>query len=71
MSRSLVVITAAIMLIMGKCRSTALALYMMQHPRLLTLYWRSVDALLTLIVRCSDIDTDHIAPKCGQYFDYG
>ena len=31
----------------------------------------SAVALLTLIVRCSDIDSNHISQKGGQYFDYG
>jgi hypothetical protein len=69
-------------LIMRQCHSTALGLYKMQPPRLLMLYWRSVDALLMLcgcsvdallmlIVRWSDIDINHIAYKRCQYFDYG
>jgi len=75
-------IKAADTSIMGKCHSIALGLYKMQHPRLLTLCWRSVDALLmlcwrcvdallTLICRWSDIDIKGIAYKGGQNFDYG
>jgi len=81
-SLSLLRTKAANTLIMGKCRSTALESYKMQHPRLLTLCWPSVDALLklcwwsvdallTLIVRWSDVDIDDFAYNGGQYFDYG
>ena len=73
---------AANTLIMGNCHTTALESYKMQHPRLLTLCWRSVDALLTLcwwsvdalltlIVRRSDVDIDDFAYTGSQYFDYG
>jgi len=48
MSLLLLSIKAANMLIMGKCCSTVLGLYRMQHSRLLTLCWRSVDAQLIL-----------------------
>jgi len=54
MSLSLLPTKAANKLIMGKCRSTALESYKMQHPRLLTLYWHSVDALLMLCWRSVD-----------------
>ena len=37
--------------IMDRCHSTALGLHKMQHPKLLTLYWHSVDAVLTLCSR--------------------
>jgi len=40
--------------IMGKCHSTTLGLYKMQHPKSLTLCWHSVDAVLTLCWRCVD-----------------
>jgi len=32
--------------------------------------WRSFDALVTLIFRCSEIDSNHIFPQGGHYFDY-
>jgi hypothetical protein len=48
MSLSRLLIMAANPSIMGKCRSTALALYKMQHSKLLTLCWHSVDAVLML-----------------------
>jgi len=47
-SWSLLRITAANMLIMGICHSTALELYKMQHPKSLTLCWHSVDVVLML-----------------------
>jgi len=54
MLRSLLLITAAISLNLGKCCSAVLGLYKMQHPSLLTLCWRSVDALWTLCWRSVD-----------------
>jgi len=51
---------------MGKYRSTTDGLYKMQCPKSLRLCWRSVEALLTLNLRCSDIDTNHISHKGGQ-----
>jgi hypothetical protein len=47
MSPSLLHTMSANTLIMGECRSTACESYKMQHPRLLTLCWYSVDALFT------------------------
>jgi len=47
--------TAANTLIMGLCRSRALGLYMMQHPKALTLCWHSVDTLLMLCWRSVDV----------------
>jgi hypothetical protein len=41
-------------LIMGKCHSTVLESYKMQHPRLLMLSWCSVDAQLMLSWRSVD-----------------
>ena len=35
------------------------------------LCWHYVDALLTLIIKWSDIDINHIAYNGGQYFEYG
>jgi len=32
---------------------------------------RSVDALLTLIVRWNDVDINDFAYKANQYFNYG
>jgi len=55
--------------IIGKSCSIVLELYKMQHPKLLTLCWRSVDTLLTLICSCSNIDIDRNAYKGGQNFD--
>jgi len=74
--------TDANTLIMGTCHSRALGLYMIQHPKSLTLCWQSVDAvlmpcwqsvdaLLMLSLRCSSIDTHDITYKGCQYFDYG
>ena len=68
--------------IMGKFCSTPLGLYKMQHPRLLTFCWRSVDAQLTLCWRCvdalsmlifrrCDIDINISAYKSCRIFDYG
>jgi len=37
--------------IMDKCHSTAPGLHKMQHPKSLTLFWHSVDAVLTLCWR--------------------
>jgi len=51
MSSCLLSTKAAKRLIMGKCRSTAVVLYKSHHPRLLTLCWRSVDALLIICWR--------------------
>ena len=45
-SRSLLPRTDANTLIMGTCHSRALGFYMIQHPKSLTLCWRSVDAVL-------------------------
>jgi len=61
---------AANTLIMGKYRSTALGLYKMQHPNSLTLSWCSVDAVLTLIFRWSDIEINNFANTGRQYIDY-
>jgi len=47
-------ITMANTSIMGKCHCTALGSHTMQHPKLLTLYWHSVDAVLTLCWRSVD-----------------
>jgi len=51
--------------IMGKCRSTALGLFKMQHPKSLTLCWRAI----------SDWGCDHVAMSSGHngchYVDYG
>jgi len=47
-------IAAADNLIMDQCRSTALGLFKMQHPKSLMLCWRSVDALLMLCWRSVD-----------------
>ena len=47
-------IKAADTSIMGKCHSIALGIYKIQHPRLLMLCGRSVDALLRLCWRCVD-----------------
>jgi hypothetical protein len=58
-------------LIMGRCRSLALGLYHMQYPKLLTLCVCSVDALLTFLFRCRDIDIYHIDCNTAQYSDYG
>jgi hypothetical protein len=54
MSLSQLPTMAANTLIVGKCCSTALESYKMQHPRLLTLCWRSVDDMLTLCWRSVD-----------------
>jgi len=58
-------IKAANTLIMDKCRITALGLYKMQHPKLLTLCWRSF----------SDCRWDHVAFSFAhqgcQYVSYG
>jgi hypothetical protein len=48
MSRSLLLRTAANMMIMDISHSRALGLYKMQCPKSLTLCWHSVDTLLTL-----------------------
>jgi hypothetical protein len=48
MSPSLLPKNTANPLIMGKCHSTAIGLYKMQHPRLLTLCQHSVDGILML-----------------------
>jgi len=77
MSRSLLLRTAANTMMMDICRSRALGLYKMQYPKSLTLcwhsvavvlmlYWRSVDAWLTLIWWCSSIDTHDIVCKGCQ-----
>jgi len=54
MSRSHLHRMAANTLIMGLCRSRALGLYMIQHPKALTLCWHSVDTLLMLCWRSVD-----------------
>ena len=46
--------TAASTLIMNRCRSRALGIYMMQHPKALTLCWHSVDTVLMLCWRSVD-----------------
>jgi hypothetical protein len=69
--RSLLPRTDANTLIMGTCHSRALGFSMIQKPKLLTLCWQcvdavlmlcwqSVDALLTLSLTCSSIDTHDI-----------
>jgi hypothetical protein len=57
MSHSLLPTQAANMFIKGKCCSTNLGLFKMQHPRLSTLCWRSVDVLL-ILCWCS-VDTHY------------
>jgi len=54
MSQSYLHRTTANTLIMDICRSRALGIYLMQHPKVLTLCWHSFDALLTLIWRSVD-----------------
>jgi len=58
-------IKAANTSIMGKCRSTALGLFKMEHPKLLLLCWHSF----------SDWGCDHVAFSFAhqgcQYVDYG
>jgi len=66
----IVPIKAANTSIMGKCHSTVLGLYKMQHPNLLTLSWRSLDTLLTFIFGWSDIEINDLACEGHQYFDY-
>jgi len=65
LTQTILPIKAANTSIMGKCRSTALGLYMMQHPKSFTLCWRSF----------SDWGCDHVAISCGHngchYVDYG
>jgi len=51
--------------IIGKCHSTAIGLYKMQRPNLLTLCWRSVDALL-MLCWCS---VDALLTLCWQSVD--
>jgi len=50
---------------MGKCHSTALGLYKMQHTKSLTLCWRSFSD------RCCDHVTIAFAQYGCQYIDYG
>jgi len=52
--------------IIDKCRRTALDYTTCSIQNC----WRSVDALLMLIFRRSDIDTNHIFPKGGPYVHY-
>jgi hypothetical protein len=47
-THTILLVKAAITSIMDKCCSTTLGLHKMQHTNLLTLCWRSVDAVLTL-----------------------
>jgi len=54
MSRSHVRRTAANTLIMNICRSRAPGIYMMQHPKVLTLCWQSFDTVLMLCWRSVD-----------------
>jgi len=54
MSRSHLHRTAANTLIVDICRSRALGIYMMQHPKALTLCWYSVDTVLMLCWRSVD-----------------
>jgi len=54
MSQSHMPRTAANTLIMDICRSRALGIYMMQHPKALTLRWHSVDTVLMLCWRSVD-----------------
>jgi len=54
MSRSHLHRMAANTLIMDICRSRALGIYMMQHPKALTLCWHSVDTVLMLCWRSLD-----------------
>jgi len=72
--RSVLLWIAGNTMIMDICRTRALGLYKMQYPKLLTLCWhsvdavlmlcwRSVDALLMLIWWCSSIHTHNIACK--------
>jgi len=53
-SRSHLHRTAANMLIMDICRSRAPGIYMMQHPKALTLCWQSVNTVLMLCWRSVD-----------------
>jgi hypothetical protein len=46
--------TAANTFIMDICHSTAIGIYMMQHPKALTLCWNSVDTVLMLCWRSVD-----------------
>ena len=54
MSQSHLHRTAANMLIMDICRCRALGVYMMQHPKPLTLCWHSVDTVLMFWWRSVD-----------------
>ena len=54
MSRSHLQRMAPNMLIMDICRSRALGIYMMQHPKALTLCWHSVDTVAMLCCRSVD-----------------
>jgi hypothetical protein len=55
---------AANTLIRGKCRSTALGLHKMQYPKLFTLCWHSVDAVL-MLCWCS---VDALLTLCWRSF---
>jgi len=56
---------AANTLIMGQCRSRALGLYMMQHPKALTLCWHSVDTVFMLCWR----SVDALLTRCWRSVD--
>jgi len=65
MSRSHLQITAANTVIMGLCCSRALGLYMMQHPKVLTLCWHLVDTVLMLCWR----SVDALLTRCWRSVD--
>ena len=65
LTQTILLIKAANTSNMGKCRSTALGLYKMQHTKSLTLCWRSFSD------RCCDHFTIAFAQNGCQYIDYG
>jgi len=78
MSRSHLHRMAADTLIMDRCRSRALRLYMMQHPKALTLCWHSLDTVLmfcwrsvdALLTRCWRSVDAHFEVQRYQYTRY-
>jgi len=62
---ALLLLKAAYMVVTHNSEHIPFQLRFLQYQQSLT-----VDAVLTLIPRSTDIDSNHIAQNCGHYFDF-